>query len=267
MSNFFLTLPLLRKYQKHPVKDVPPGMWPVMVARCVIGTVLNIFNVLASMWLPVFFAQVIINMMPFFTASLGFLINKESIKKSMIACMFGCFAGVVILNYYRPKDKEDKNSGKWGKYFNYGMMSAFAFCILGSIVTILNRRMKAVHFCIINLNYAATAWLSMLVVIIVEYAFLHDNKERYPYPRMRILTYGMQQWCLILAYCAANFFVQVSINYASQREKSAFIALMVQFGVVWSFLADFFVLNNPVQGKQVIGVCVIIFFNFTAVLL
>ena len=106
----------------------------------------------------------------------------------------------------------------------------------------------------------------MLIVILAEYAMYHGDKERYPYPTMRILTYNKNQWLLILIYAAANFFVQLSFNIGSTRGNSGFVALIMQFGVVWSFLADFMVLGNVIEGMQIIGALTIVLFNIAAIL-
>lgn len=217
-----------------------------MLARCLIGTVCFYMLVLESSWLPVFIAQTINNMLPFSSGVFGYLINGEKIRKTMIYCMIGSFVGIVILNVYKPK-KENEESKDFD-HFNWGMVSGFAFVIFGALVNVLNRKMKSIHFSIIQFDYAFVAWSTMFIIIVGEYALFHNDKERYPYPTMRILTYNFYQWVLILAYAVSNFFVQLSFNIGSTRGKSAFVALIMQIGVVWSFLADFVVLGNAIEG-------------------
>jgi len=126
------------------------------------------------------------------------------------------------------------------------MFCALGFVICAAMVAVLNRKMKSVHFSIIQFDYAIVAFMCMITTILVEYACLHGNHERYPYQTLRILTYGWKQWSLIFMYAASNFFVQLFFNIGSTRGKSAFVALVAQIGVVWSFMADFVVLGNPV---------------------
>ena len=105
----------------------------------------------------------------------------------------------------------------------------------------------------------------MFIIIVAEYALFHNDKERYPYPKMRIFTYSLYQWALTLAYAISNFFVQLSFNIGSTRGKSAYVALIMQIGVVWSFLADFVVLGNSIEMMQVVGALIIVIFNITAI--
>ena len=177
--------------------------------------------------------------------------------------MIGCFAGVIILNLYRP---DSKNSDDF-KYFKYGMMCALSFVICGAMVSVLNRKMKSVHFSIIQFDYAFVAWVCMLVTILTEYVFLHGDKMRYPYPTLRILTYRTDQWVVMITYALSNFFVQLFFNIGSTRGKSAFVSLVAQIGVVWSFLADFIILGNPIQSMQIVGALIIVVFNVFAILI
>lgn len=242
-SNLCLSIPLIRKFGKHPLYDIPKELRCTMAARCLIGTVCFFFIVLTGMFLPIFIAQTIMNTMPFWSGVFAYLINKEKIKKAMIVCMIGSFAGVFVLNMYRP-DKQSAMSKVQNNLYGYGIMTAITFAILGALVGVLNRKMKAVHFSIIQIDYALTAWLCLFVVVLIEYALLHNDKEKYPYKRIRFLTYGFEEWVWILCYCAFNFFVQLTFNIGSTRGKSSFVSLIMQIGVVWGFTADSLILKH-----------------------
>lgn len=262
-TNTILSIPVIYSSKKHPVRDVTSGLGSTLVTRCFIGSFGFMMLVFEAMWLPVFIAQTMNNTMPFFTSIFGFLVNGEKLRKEMLFCMIGCFAGVLILNLFRP----DKQNVKDFQNFNYGMASAFSFIICGSMVAVLNRKMKSIHFSIIQFDYALFAWLSMLVVISVEYLLLKDDKQRYPYDTLRILTYDLHQWYFLFMYAAANFLVQFSFNIGSTRGKSAFVSLIAQIGVVWSFLADTFIVGTSTQPMQILGALIIVGFNVTAVLI
>lgn len=87
-------------------------------------------------------------------------------------------------------------------------MIAGLLCVVSSaLINVLNRKMQSVHFSIIQFDYAFFAWITMFVLIIAEYAFFHDDKQRYNFPTIRILTYNFNQLLFIVAYALANFFV------------------------------------------------------------
>jgi len=98
-SNLCLSTPLLYKFGKHPLKDVPKDLRCTMLIRCLIGTVCFYFFALSGMYLPIFIVQTIMNTSPFWSGLFGFLVNKEQINKSMMVFMIGSFSGVVILNF------------------------------------------------------------------------------------------------------------------------------------------------------------------------
>ena len=202
LFNTVLSSSLIYKNNKHPINDIGDGLKSTMFMRCLIGTICFYTLVLEASWLPVFLAQTINNMMPFFSGIFGFLINKEKIKKAMIFCMVGCFFGIVLLNIYRPNKKESVDFN-----FNWGMIAGFSFVVLGALVNVLNRKMKSVHFSIIQFDYAFFAWSTMFIIILVEYVMFHNDKKRYPYDSLRILTYKFDEWILIFTYAFANFFV------------------------------------------------------------
>ena len=66
----------------------------------------------------------------------------------------------------------------------------------------------------------------MLLAILIEYALLKDDDQQYPYPTLRILTYGINQWYYLFLYAISNFLVQFSFNIASTRGKTAFVTLI-----------------------------------------
>ena len=72
------------------------------------------------------------------------------------------------------------------------MMAAFAFVIGGALVTVLNRRMKSVHFSVIGWNFAFVAWSTLFLIVMVEYILKGSDKEKYPYDTIRFLTYNRE---------------------------------------------------------------------------
>ena len=97
--------------------------------------------------------------------------------------MLGSFGGIYILNFYRPHEEEKKEATN----YIYGMISIFAFVITAALVVVLNRRMKSVHFSIIQWNYALVAWTTMLAYVLGEYYYNRDPNEKYPFESLRML--------------------------------------------------------------------------------
>lgn len=76
-TNCLLSSPLIFKFKKHPIRDIPPGLRCTMLCRCLVGTVAFFMLVIESDWLPIFVASTMNNTIPFFTAIFGYFINSE----------------------------------------------------------------------------------------------------------------------------------------------------------------------------------------------
>ena len=87
------------------------------------------------------------------------------------------------------------------------MLAGLAYVISCALINVLNRKMKSVHFSIIQFDNVFFSWFTLFFVILVEYLVLHSDEKRYPYPTLRILTYNFEQWMLLFVYAISNFFV------------------------------------------------------------
>jgi len=121
-------------------------MRKTILIRSIFGAIgFNCF-VFAPKYLQVFIASTIINTQPFFVAIMAFIVNRESISKHLLLCMIGCFTGVIILN---SSVKEDDKKIIDRQSFILGMISIFTFVVCSSMVNVLQRKMREVHFAII----------------------------------------------------------------------------------------------------------------------
>lgn len=101
----------------------------------------------------------------FFTAIFGFLILGERISLALGICMLGCFCGIVLLNVYQPKVKESQNFD----HFTWGMVAALIFVTCFALVNVLNRKLKLVHYSVIQFNVALSNFAYIVVMLLVEF--------------------------------------------------------------------------------------------------
>merc|ERR1712124_153621 len=94
---------------------------------------------------------------PFWVAILGYLVNREAIKWQLILCMIGCFLGVMALNF-GSTDKEPKDgkveSSKVFSHYTLGIMGAILMVLLSALQQVLTRKIRTIHFSIMQANYA-----------------------------------------------------------------------------------------------------------------
>lgn len=106
------------------------------------------------------------------------------------------------------------------------MVGIFSLAIFGSVVSVLVRKMREVHFSIMQFHYGLFATATMMTFIIIEYIVNKNNKELYPFEKFRLLTYNPIQWSLMGVVSVLNSVSQTLFILASQRDKSAFIAVI-----------------------------------------
>ena len=160
-TNFLSSIIVMIKNEKHCWKNLPKHFRFTTFMRACIGLFNCKLQVLLYMWLPVFISTAIMNTMTFWVAICGFIINNETIKRKLIYCMIGCFCGSIMLIWPDKKGKEVEAAVKTEKPpatnsaafaippLSIGVISGFVMVILYSIVQVLTRRMKSVHFSVV----------------------------------------------------------------------------------------------------------------------
>lgn len=127
--------------------------------------------------------------------------------------MIGCFIGIIILSLAKSNviggggdqdEEEAKYEDKQTFYFGLGMISCTA--LMFSSVGVLTRKMKSIHFSIIQFDYGVLSCSSLLLWILIEYGVYmsSDDPSSYGYESLRIINYGGEQWALLLVIAIMN---------------------------------------------------------------
>jgi|688.fasta_scaffold485435_1 drug/metabolite transporter (DMT)-like permease len=119
--------------------------------------------------LPLSLAIIIFQTNPFFTALFGRIINDETIYPFELIGMVLSFSGVCLLGLHSLK--EDIDDGEeivhdTTKLFGIGLMISSA--ILFSIVCVVNRTLKNVHFSVIITWHGIFATSLAIIIIFVQ---------------------------------------------------------------------------------------------------
>ena len=95
----------------------------------------------------------------------------------------------------------DKLEDKTMFYFGLGMI--FCTALMFSSVGVLTRKMKSIHFSVIQFDYGVLSVTGLLAWILIEYG-IENAKGTYKYDTLRIFTYGGNQWGLLLVIAITN---------------------------------------------------------------
>ena len=112
--------------------------------------------------------------------------------------MIGCFAGIAVLSLSRsgvvgnPTEviKAEQENTVTDIQFNTGIMSISLTAILYSTVAVFTRKMKGIHFTIIQFHYGWVSFLLLVITTITEYLIFHNDPDFYGATTFRLLTYN-----------------------------------------------------------------------------
>lgn len=151
--------------------------------------------------------------------------------------MAGCFTGVVVLALAKTnifgnsqeevsEENQEKVDDKTMFYFGLGMISCTALGF--STVGVLTRKMKSIHFSIIQFDYGILSVSGLLAWILIEFAIKKNSEDpaAYGYDTLRILNYGSVQWVLLIVIAFMNAIGMNAFTLAFQKEQAAFIAMI-----------------------------------------
>ena len=161
----------------------------------------------------------------------------EKISRNQVMCMFGCFIGIVIMGIA----KSDLNKNDDGNDFEFYLGLGFiTYAAIGFSATgVLTRKMKSIHFSIIQFYYGLFSIIFLSSYLLIEFAV----SPSYEYSSPRIFNYSSSdQWAILGITGALNVIIQFAFTLAYQKEQAAFITLVAQIGVVYAFIGDRLVL-------------------------
>ena len=90
--------------------------------------------------------------------------------------MIGCFVGIILLNLAKSKDGNGQKAKAFGSY-TLGISLAVITAISYSTAAVIIRKIKNVHFSIVNFHYGWIAFLLMFAALVIEYEISDQNDQ------------------------------------------------------------------------------------------
>ena len=153
--------------------------------------------------------------------------------------MLACFVGVIMIAMSgNEHDDEQPTHTGWlagneALMRTVGIVSMLFVAANDASINVLARKMKDLHYSIIQFWFSAIGLVILLVYMVL------DSIIRVELPNM--LSYDGSQWkylTLTGVFSAANL---TCLVIAYQNDKSATIALLAYIALVYAFLADIFI--------------------------
>lgn len=130
--------------------------WLPLICRSIAGTI-SFFTVsLAVKNLPLTLFQILYNTLPFMIAIIVFIWLCERISKFEFAAMCFCFSGIILVAIYAPEQEAevDETGEKEDTSYSFGITMALVTTFLYAVAGVVARRLRAVHFTVIQFHYS-----------------------------------------------------------------------------------------------------------------
>ena len=136
--------------------EVPAQFYSTLFFRSFFGCFGFLAMTIALAYLPISVYATIINTQPFCISILSYFILQETLLRREIIGMFVCF-GAVLLIVNSKQSSEDFKA--YDQYYILGILLALFQAFSQGLVQVLTRKMKSIHFSVLQVNYTFLASL------------------------------------------------------------------------------------------------------------
>ncbi|CDW80631.1 drug metabolite transporter permease [Stylonychia lemnae] len=242
------------------IDSVKPHLRGVLLYRTLQGNFTLLLLYHAVKYLPLVQVALIINLMPLFTAIMGYYYLNERLKILEIIVLIVSFIGVAVLIVGGPNEKE-KSELEQTDSSSSAINVSFLEYVIASLLLILNpifnasgsialRQLKGLH------DYTTSAYMGISMTIL--YALI-------------IWIFGMgfdfvskfdqQAWYIVLAMGIIAVFQQTFRFKALQYDTASRLAVVNYFQTIILFLFDVVFLDQSFNMTQIIGIIIIFTVN------
>ena len=134
-------------------------------------------------------------------------------------------------------------------------MLVVAWCAAGS--SVYTRKLQRLHFTIVVFYYAIAAF-TLLAIFIFCGGFITGQP-------IQLFTYTKEQYAYTLASSILTTLQITCLCIANQNDNPAFLTILAQLVLFYSFVADVTLFDESFTGLQVAGVALILVMNIALV--
>ena len=188
--------------------------------------------------------MVILQTSPFWTSILGILVNSEKVQAYEYCAMAICFCALVAISMSNPETSE-----ALGEVRMTGFVISFVLSWVFSLTSVLNRRLKDVHYAVILFYHAGLGLIAIALYLSVE-AFFSGHFRFFSYP-LNFYAYAFLSCC----FDCTGLLTQTK---AFQIENSSFLQLIGYVNVLYGFLFDWLFFGEMISTEELAGAGLII---------
>jgi len=113
---------------------------------------------------------------------------------------------------------------------------------------VLNRKLKSVHFLVIQFYHAILGLIFAITFLLLEHYMLGIDWRVHP----------MHVMAGLLLACVLDFICMNTQTIAFQKDSSGFVSIIGYIGVLYAFLADTFIFHDSISTVEMASAFVIL---------
>ena len=237
-------------FKKNPFSELArKDMWPLFV-RCAASTSSLFIVIIALKLVPLTIFTVVTNMTPFLSALISWIWLGDKLGLFQILMMVFCFAGVVLVACVKNTGEDDLS--KFGSY-ELGIALTGGLCLIFAVSAVSTRRLKTMHFSVLQFYLATVSLLSSGIWLIV----MLTNQKVFNFE-------GAIPWIEIVAGSLCDFFSQMLLIFMMFSMNPAVVGMFSYVKVFYAFLSDTFIFDMTLSALQLVGCIAVFIFSLAA---
>ena len=191
-------------------------------------------------------------MTPFVSGLLAWIWLGDKLGVFQIFMMLLCFAGVVLVACSKNKGNDDDDSEKSSGY-EIGIVLTSLLAVIFAVSAVSTRRLKTMHFSVLQFYLASVSTLSSLIWLIV----MATQQEIFAFE-------GAVPWVEIVVGSLCDYFSQMLMIFMMQSMNPAVVGMFSYVKVFYAFLSDIFIFHMTLSTLQLVGCIAVFVFSLAA---
>lgn len=177
--------------------------------------------------------------------------------------MVGSFVGVLILVNTKIEGHESTKS--FDRFYLLGIILAVFEALSCSVVFVVTRKMKEVHFSVMQINYTFLA-SSFQLLFLFGRSFYNTGSF---FDGIGLLNgaYSYKEYLIMCIASFFNIFWMMCMTVANQMESSVFLSIFSYITVVYALISDFLIFHYTFKWQHYFGGSIILIVTFTLAIL
>ena len=233
---------LIAIFKKNPFTEVDRGDLVPLLFRSLASSCASIIVPKAVLYLPITIFQTMVNLTPFISGILACIFLGEKLALVQILCMTLCFGGIVIVAFGGDVDEAEISSETDVQLtfddYQKGLLLSCACIMLFSTSAVLTRRVREVHFSVVQFYLALVGLVVASIWLLIE---LDSEKDFFQYS-------GARPWLEVFGGSLCFYLAQIITTCTHQSLNPATVGMFMYTLIFYAYIADVVAFDQHLNG-------------------